>query len=56
MQVAKYWRNNNLRYRLEGIVQDKVERKPALQTFKLADDKQENQAKDQVVTSKVDVA
>ena len=25
MQVAKYWRNNQLRYRLHGIVQQKSE-------------------------------
>jgi len=24
MQVAKYWRNNQLRYRLQGVVQQKV--------------------------------
>ena len=25
MQVAKYWRNNQLRYRLQGVIQQKVE-------------------------------
>ena len=25
MQVAKYWRNNQLRYRLQGVVQQKVQ-------------------------------
>ena len=25
MQVARYWRNNQLRYRLQGVVQQKVQ-------------------------------
>ena len=53
MQVAKYWRNNNLRYRLEGIVQNKVERKPELSPVKLSD---RQPVREKVVATKADVA
>jgi len=53
MQVAKYWRNNNLRYRLEGIVQNKADRTTKAEPVKLEPPlKQEKN----MVASKVDVA
>ena len=33
MQVAKYWRKNQLRYRLQGVVQEKVERTPEMKSI-----------------------
>jgi len=53
MQVAKYWRNNNLRYRLEGIVQNKVERKSESTPMKLPDRKP---TRSTVAVTKADVA
>ena len=38
MQVAKYWRNNQLRYRLQGVVQQKVKLSPDVKSVE-ADDK-----------------
>lgn len=53
MQVAKYWRNNNLRYRLEGVVQNKVERKEQIEPVKLTTS--QPNVKNQIVT-KAEVA
>lgn len=53
MQVAKYWRNNNLRYRMEGLIQNKVERKPITEPVKLSEATKQSE---QRVTSKADVA
>lgn len=37
MQVAKYWRKNQLRYRLEGLTQNKLERNVKVDTLKISD-------------------
>lgn len=38
MQVAKYWRKNQLRYRLEGLTQNKVQRSIKVDTLKIKSD------------------
>lgn len=50
MHVAKYWRNNGLRYRMQGLVQNKVERKIKSAPVKLESTQQNTQ---QPVLSKV---
>ena len=39
MQVAKYWRNNQLRYRLQGVVQQKIQLSPDVKSSDTHDDK-----------------
>jgi hypothetical protein len=39
MQVAKYWRNNQLRYRLQGVVQKKVKLSSDVKSVELSDEK-----------------
>ena len=50
MQVAKYWRNNGLRYRMDGVVQNKVERKVKSKPVKLESHTQDTK---QLILSKV---
>jgi|GEM_PF-3474151 len=39
MQVAKYWRNNQLRYRLQGVVQQKIQLSPDKKSEEAHNDK-----------------
>ncbi len=39
MQVAKYWRNNQLRYRLQGVVQQKVNLSSDVKSVEVRDSK-----------------
>lgn len=39
MQVAKYWRNNELRYRLQGVVQNKVKLSSDVQSVEVPEPK-----------------
>jgi hypothetical protein len=53
MQVAKYWRNNQLRYRLQGVVQQKVNVTFEAKTIEDSDNKLQ---KSQDTTLKIKVA
>jgi hypothetical protein len=54
MQVAKYWRNNQLRYRLKGLTQNKIQRNIKVDTLKIRPELQTREST--VETVKVDVA
>lgn len=51
MQVAKFWRKNQLRYRLEGLVQQKADI-----INKLNQEQRVNTPKEKIADSKVKVA
>lgn len=53
MQVAKYWRNNQLRYRLDGVIQQKVQPTSDVRTVEISDSKQ---SKTQDTSTKIKVA
>ncbi len=42
MQVAKYWRNNQLRYRLQGVIQKKVKLSPDVKSVEVSDNRLQN--------------
>lgn len=52
MQVAKYWRNNQLRYRLQGVVQQKVKPELGIKSVETSDSQQVKMQN----TSKIKVA
>jgi hypothetical protein len=53
MQVAKYWRNNQLRYRLQGVIQQKIKHSSGVKSVAVFDNKL---SKTQVASTKIKVA
>jgi len=56
MQVAKYWRNNKLRYRLEGVSQNKVEYPSKSVNMKLSENHVIQEKSTNTIKLKADVA